>query len=108
MSSFKQKFASVAKPLGYFLIALSTMAWSAVFVIPFLDYDALEIAGIITALIIVGEVAFYIAILLLGKPFWEKIKHKLMQALESAKSSDSSDDDNSKNTIKSSSTDKKS
>ena len=108
MSSFKQKFASIAKPLGYFLMALSTIAWLAVFVIPFLDYDALEIAGIITALIIVGEVAFYVAILLLGKPFWEKIKHKLMNMMESAKNGDSSGAGNSKNTNKISSSDKKS
>ncbi len=83
MATFKQKFAAISKPLGYFLIAVSTLAWLAVFVIPFLDFDALQIAGIITALIIIGEVTFYIAILLLGKPFWEKIKHKLLDKIKS-------------------------
>lgn len=82
MSSFKQKLSVIAKPLGYFLIALSTIAWTAVFVIPFLEFDLLEIAGIITGLIIIGEVAFYIAILLLGKSFWEKIKHKLLSKID--------------------------
>lgn len=85
MSAFKQKFDTLSKPLGYFLIGLSSLCWLAVFTIPFLDLETLEIAGIITALIIVGELGFYIAILLLGKPYWERIKDKLKQSLEKAK-----------------------
>lgn len=83
--SLKQKLSPIAKPLAFLLIGISTIAWTAVFVIPFLDYDALEIAGIITALIIIGEVAFYLAILLLGKPLWNKIKAKLLSKIETDK-----------------------
>lgn len=72
--TLKERFSPLIKPLAYTLIAISTIAWTMVFIIPFLDYSVAEIAGIITALIIIGEVAFYLAILLLGKPLWEKIK----------------------------------
>jgi len=83
--SFKEKYAPLAKPLAYALIALSTIAWTAVFVIPFLDYSTAEMAGIITGLIIFGEVAFYLAILLLGKTVWNKIKEKVMGKLNAMK-----------------------
>lgn len=82
MSSLKQKLNTIAKPLGYALIALSSIAWLAVFAIPFLDYDLFAIAGIITALIIFAEICFYIAILLLGKPLWEKLKASLLSKLQ--------------------------
>jgi hypothetical protein len=83
--SFKQKFSSIAKPIGFVLIAISTIAWLTVFTIPFLEFDILEIAGIITALIILGEVAFYLGILCLGKTYWEKIKSFLLDKLQAAK-----------------------
>ena len=86
MNSLKQKISSLSKPIGFSLIALSLLSWLAVFVIPFMDYEMLEIAGIITALIIFGEVAFYIAILFLGKTYWQAIKQKLLDLLEAAKS----------------------
>jgi len=79
--SIKETLQPIIKPLGYGLIGLSTIAWTLVFVIPFLDYSVAEMAGIITVLIIIGEVAFYIAILLLGKPLWEKIKGYLLAKL---------------------------
>ena len=79
--TLKERFSPFIKPLAYTLIAISTIAWTMVFVIPFLDFSVAEIAGIITALIIIGEVAFYIAILLLGKPLWEKIKHYWLQKI---------------------------
>ncbi|BCN93171.1 hypothetical protein THMIRHAM_09560 [Thiomicrorhabdus immobilis] len=75
--SANQPLSRLIKPLAYTLFAISTIAWVLVFVIPFLDFSIAETAGIITALIIVGEVSFYIAILLLGKPVWNKFKQKL-------------------------------
>lgn len=87
MSSIKSNFSRFSKPLGFFLIALSTLCWVTVFIIPFLDFDVLEIAGIITALIVVAEICFFIAILFLGKEYWQSIKAKITQLLESAKNS---------------------
>lgn len=72
--SFKQHFSAFINPVASTLMVLSTIAWTLVFVIPFLDYSATAMAGMITGLIVLGEVSFYIAILLLGKPMWQKIK----------------------------------
>jgi ABC-type xylose transport system permease subunit len=70
------------KTLGYGLIALSTLAWIAVFIVPFLDLSVGQIAAFITALIIFAEVTFYLAILLLGKPLWQKIKQLIHNKLK--------------------------
>ena len=79
--TLKERFSPFIKPLAYTLMTISTIAWTMIFVIPFLDFSVAEIAGIITALIIIGEVAFYIAILLMGKPLWEKIKNYWLQKI---------------------------
>lgn len=59
---------------GYTLFAIATAAWLAVPVIPFLDWTLGTIAAVTTTLIIVGEGAFYLAILVLGKEIWLKLK----------------------------------
>lgn len=69
------------KTLGYGLIALSTLAWIAVFIVPFVDLSVGQIAAFITALIIFAEVTFYLAMVLLGKPLWQKIKQTLSNKL---------------------------
>jgi len=60
--------------LGYSLLAVSTISFLLILVIPWFGYSKGQIAGIITGLIIVGEVTFYLSIFILGKSFWEKIK----------------------------------
>lgn len=72
----------MTKILGFSLIALSTLAWIAVFIVPFLDFSVAQIAAIITVLIIFAEVTFYLAILLLGKPLWQKIKQLIHNKLK--------------------------
>lgn len=79
------KLSTIAKPLGFSLIAISALAWIAVFIIPFLNFETLQIAGMITALIVFAEICFYLAILLLGKPFWNKLKQNLLELLNQAK-----------------------
>ena len=59
---------------GYILLAISTISFLLILVIPWFGYTKGQIAGIITGLIIVGEVTFYVSIFILGKSFWEKIK----------------------------------
>lgn len=80
--SLKQQLSALIKPLAYTLFVISTIAWIMVFVIPFLDFSLAQTAGIITVLIIVGEITFYVAILLLGKPLWHKIKQKFTDYLK--------------------------
>jgi len=67
----------MAKIAGYIIIILSLFIWAAIFVIPWLGLSGGKIAGLITILIIAGEVTFYLGIALLGKTIYEKIKRKL-------------------------------
>jgi hypothetical protein len=59
---------------GYILLAISAISFFLILFIPWLGYSKGQIAGIITGLIIVGEVTFYLSLFILGKSFWEKIK----------------------------------
>ena len=64
------------KILGYSLFVLCCLAWLMILVIPWLGFSKGETAGIITGLIIFGEVTFYVSIVMLGKTFYNKIKEK--------------------------------
>ena len=61
--------------LGYFLFVLSFVAWAAIAVLPFFELSIAMASAITTALIIAGEVAFYVSIILLGKEFLIKVKN---------------------------------
>jgi hypothetical protein len=54
-----------------------------------LGFSAKQIGGITIVLIIIGEVTFYISLILLGKSFFNKIKDKLK--LRKSKPSGNSD-----------------
>jgi hypothetical protein len=60
--------------IGYLLLAISAVSFLMILVIPWFGYTKGQIAGLITGLIIVGEVTFYVSMFILGKSFWEKIK----------------------------------
>jgi hypothetical protein len=62
------------KVIGYFLFVLSFMAWAAIAILPFLNLSIEMSAAITTALIVGGEIAFFLSIALLGKEFLEKVK----------------------------------
>jgi hypothetical protein len=68
------KKTSMLKLAGYTLLTISAISFLMILVIPWFGYSKGEIAGIITGLIIIGEVTFYLSIFILGKTFWEKIK----------------------------------
>jgi len=67
----------MVKTIGYILFAICCLAWILILVVPWFGFTKGQIAGLITALIIIGEVTFYASLLLLGKSFWEKIKSRL-------------------------------
>jgi multisubunit Na+/H+ antiporter MnhE subunit len=48
-----------------------------ILIIPWLGFTKIQIAGITTGLIIAGEIAFYLSLLILGRSFYDKIKSKL-------------------------------
>ena len=65
------------KTLGYSLFVLCCLAWLMILVIPWLGFSKGETAGIITGLIIFGEVTFYVSLIILGKTFYNKIREKI-------------------------------
>lgn len=79
---FTQRYS---KPIGFTLMAFSVITWLVVLSIPFLGFELLAMAGIMTALVIFAELCFFVAILFLGKPFWNKIKQNLMDKLNQEK-----------------------
>ncbi len=66
--------------IGYALLAISAGLWLAIFVVPFLDLSGGRIAIVITVLVVVAEVAFLLAVLLLGKTIIQKMKDGLQKA----------------------------
>jgi hypothetical protein len=65
------------KTIGYILLIISCISFLMILVVPFLGLSKMQLAGITTGLIIVGEVSFYSGLLIVGKSFWDKIKSKL-------------------------------
>ena len=66
------------KTTGYILFLLSCLSFLGIFIIPWLGFSKIQIAGITTGLIIAGEILFYTSLIILGKSFWDKIKSKLI------------------------------
>lgn len=62
------------KVFGYVLLVLSFLAWGAIAALPLLDISIATAAAITTALVIGGEASFFLAIALLGREAWEKMK----------------------------------
>ena len=65
------------KTTGYILFLVSCLSFLMIFVVPWLGFSKIQIAGITTGLIIAGEVLFYTSLIILGRNFWYKIKSKL-------------------------------
>lgn len=63
---------------GYVVLALSVLIWVMIAVIPFLDLSKARKAGTVTALIIAGEITFYLGIFMLGKTLYNALKSKIM------------------------------
>jgi hypothetical protein len=66
------------KTTGYILFLLSCITFILIFIIPWLGFSKIQIAGITTGLIIAGEILFYTSLIILGRSFWDKIKSKLL------------------------------
>ena len=63
------------KAIGYLLCAISFIAWAAIAILPIFNLTIEMAATITTALVVGGEVAFLLSIVLLGKEFLEKVKN---------------------------------
>ena len=65
------------KMLGWILIAVSTLAFIFVFVVPFLDLSTAQKIGYATGLAIFSEITFWIGGFILGREFIRKYRAKL-------------------------------
>ena len=62
------------KTLGFIVLAFACLIWIAMPFIGFLNLTKTELAIYLPSLLIFAEVLFFIAIALLGKEYWLKIK----------------------------------
>jgi len=60
--------------IGYTLFVFSWVAWAVIASLPFLGISLGLAAAITTGLLVVGETAFGVSLVLLGPDFWNKIK----------------------------------
>ncbi|OBS12868.1 hypothetical protein ATE49_03370 [Elizabethkingia miricola] len=63
---------NIRKKAGLILLGIVLLYWMAVPVLPFMDIPYKT--WIISALVVIGEIIFVIAIALLGKEYWGNIK----------------------------------
>jgi hypothetical protein len=68
----------MAKKLGFLLLIICCVSFGMILVIPWIVSSGGKMAGIITGLIIIGEITFYSGIALLGKEYYSKYKSKLL------------------------------
>jgi hypothetical protein len=64
------------KIAGYIILGISCLLFILIPVVPWFDFSKTQIAGITAALLIAGEITFYLSLFILGKSFFEKIKSK--------------------------------
>jgi hypothetical protein len=67
------KSPDMKKLIGYSLFVLSCITWGAIAMVPFLDVSIGMATAYTTGLVIVGEIAFFLSMALLGKEFLMKI-----------------------------------
>jgi hypothetical protein len=67
----------MVKTVGYIILLISCLSFLMILVVPWFGFSKIQLAGITTGLIIVGEILFYLSLFILGRSFYEKIKSKL-------------------------------
>jgi hypothetical protein len=65
------------KTIGYIILVISCLSFLMILVVPWFGFSKIQLAGITTGLIIVGEILFYLSLFILGRSFYNKIKSKL-------------------------------
>ncbi len=68
----------MTKKLGFLLLIICCLSFRLILVVPWFVSSGGKMAGIITGLVVEGEITFYSGIALLGKEYYSKYKSKLM------------------------------
>lgn len=66
--------------VGWTLMVLSLVPWGIASAIPFTDLSVATAAAAVTGLLILAEVIFAAAILVLGRTVWQKFKDRFKTA----------------------------
>jgi hypothetical protein len=69
--------AGTYSKLGLLLIIISSLLWAAVLVVPALPFPTTEKALVVTSLIVISEIAFWLGILLAGKELADRYRRNL-------------------------------
>jgi hypothetical protein len=72
-----QSINKISFKIGVVLLAVACLLWMAMAAVPFLSIEVAAKAGVVGALLIVGEVAFWLGAILTGKEFVAKYKQRL-------------------------------
>lgn len=72
-----QDTSKIAFKIGVVLLIATGLLWLGVAVVPFLPIEASMKVGAAGALLVAGEVAFWLGAILTGKEFVAKYKHRL-------------------------------
>jgi hypothetical protein len=67
----------MVKTIGYIILIISCLSFLMILIVPWFGFSKIQLAGITTGLIIVGEILFYLSLFILGRSFYDKIKNKL-------------------------------
>ena len=67
----------MVKTVGYIILIISCLSFLMIPIVPWFGFSKIQLAGITTGLIIVGEILFYLSLFILGRSFYDKIKSKL-------------------------------
>jgi hypothetical protein len=67
----------MVKTVGYIILLISCLSFLMILIVPWFGFSKIQLAGITTGLIIVGEILFYLSLFILGRSFYNKIKSKL-------------------------------
>jgi hypothetical protein len=65
------------KITGFIILVISCLLFLMIPVVPWLGFSKGKIAGVITILIVSGEILFYLSLIILGRSYFDKIKSKL-------------------------------
>ena len=68
------KDLTIRKVAGFSLLALAVLTWVIVASLPFLGLSVAQLALGTTAIVIVGEGAFWLSMFFLGSQYWQTIK----------------------------------
>jgi hypothetical protein len=71
------KRQKILKTVGYIILLISCLSFLMILVVPWFGFSKIQLAGITTGLIIVGEILFYLSLFILGRSFYDKIRSKL-------------------------------